>query len=51
MIAEARRSGAVLLPIDSEHNAMFQCLPESYLVGEQIAGLQQLILTCSGGPF
>ncbi len=51
MIAEARKSGAVLLPIDSEHNAMFQCLPESYLVGEQIAGLQQLILTCSGGPF
>ena len=51
MIAEARRSGAVLLPIDSEHNAMFQCLPESYLVGEQIAGLQQLTLTCSGGPF
>ena len=30
---------------------MFQCLPESYLVGEQIAGLKQLILTCSGGPF
>ena len=51
MIAEARKSGAVLLPIDSEHNAMFQCLPESYLVGEQIVGLQQLILTCSGGPF
>ena len=51
MIAEAKKSGAVLLPIDSEHNAMFQCLPESYLVGEQIVGLQQLILTCSGGPF
>tara|TARA_B100001093_G_scaffold81077_1_gene72472 strand:+ start:2223 stop:3401 length:1179 start_codon:yes stop_codon:yes gene_type:complete len=51
IIAEAKKSGAVLLPIDSEHNAMFQCLPESYLVGEHIEGLQQLILTCSGGPF
>ena len=51
MMAEAQKQGAVLLPIDSEHNAMFQCLPESYVVGQPIAGLKQLVLTCSGGPF
>lgn len=51
MMADAKRTGAMLLPIDSEHNAMFQCLPEHYRTGEPIAGLQQLILTCSGGPF
>ena len=51
MMAEARANGAILLPIDSEHNAMFQCLPESYTVGQSIPGLKQLVLTCSGGPF
>ncbi len=51
MMADAKRTGAMLLPIDSEHNAMFQCLPEHYRTGEPIAGLRQLILTCSGGPF
>lgn len=51
MMQEAKRSGATVLPIDSEHNAMFQCLPLHYKTGESIAGLKQLILTCSGGPF
>jgi 1-deoxy-D-xylulose-5-phosphate reductoisomerase len=51
MMAEAEAKGAMLLPIDSEHNAMFQCLPEAYVVGQPIAGLKQLVLTCSGGPF
>lgn len=51
MMADAKRTGAMLLPIDSEHNAMFQCLPEHYRTGEPIDGLRQLILTCSGGPF
>ena len=51
MMAEARANGAILLPIDSEHNAMFQCLPESYAIGQSILGLKQLVLTCSGGPF
>jgi 1-deoxy-D-xylulose-5-phosphate reductoisomerase len=51
MMADAKRTGAMLLPIDSEHNAMFQCLPEHYRTGEPIEGLRQLILTCSGGPF
>jgi len=51
MMARARQTGATVLPIDSEHNAMFQCLPQDYRTGEPIAGLAQLILTCSGGPF
>jgi len=51
MMSEAQAKGAMLLPIDSEHNAMFQCLPDSYLVGQPISGLKQLVLTCSGGPF
>lgn len=41
------RSGAVLLPIDSEHNAIFQCLPQDGSRG----GVQSIILTASGGPF
>jgi len=43
-------SNATLLPIDSEHNAIFQCLPESYLNGDQSA-VKKLILSASGGPF
>ena len=45
-IAEAKRSGAVLLPIDSEHNAIFQCLPSDYRTGEPVAGVRRIILTC-----
>ncbi|MES3006242.1 MAG: 1-deoxy-D-xylulose-5-phosphate reductoisomerase [Pseudomonadota bacterium] len=47
-------SNAVLLPIDSEHNAVFQCLPpESRLAGGDILGqgVRKVILTASGGPF
>ncbi|QGG79966.1 1-deoxy-D-xylulose-5-phosphate reductoisomerase [Litorivicinus lipolyticus] len=43
--------GATLLPIDSEHNAIFQSLPADYRCGQPIQGLRQLWLTCSGGPF
>lgn len=50
-IAEAKRSGAVLLPIDSEHNAIFQCLPSGYKTGEPVTGVRRILLTCSGGPF
>jgi len=50
-IAEAKRSGAVLLPIDSEHNAIFQCLPSNYKAGQPAAGVRRIMLTCSGGPF
>lgn len=41
------RSGAVLMPIDSEHNAIFQCLPER----KDRAGVASIVLTASGGPF
>lgn len=46
-----KRSGAVLLPIDSEHNAIFQCLPGDYCRGLQQVGVRRILLTASGGPF
>jgi 1-deoxy-D-xylulose-5-phosphate reductoisomerase len=46
-----RRSGAVLLPIDSEHNAIFQCLPGDYASGLGVVGVRRILLTASGGPF
>lgn len=46
MLAVARRSGAKLLPTDSEHNAVFQCLDQS-----APKGVAKIILTASGGPF
>jgi 1-deoxy-D-xylulose-5-phosphate reductoisomerase len=46
-----RSSGAMLLPIDSEHNAIFQCLPP-FASGELVAkGVRRILLTGSGGPF
>ncbi|MFP5440248.1 MAG: 1-deoxy-D-xylulose-5-phosphate reductoisomerase [Gammaproteobacteria bacterium] len=48
-MAEAKRAGAVLLPIDSEHNAVFQCLPHGKSLDE--AGVRRIVLTASGGPF
>ncbi len=49
---EVRRHGAELLPVDSEHNAIFQCLPAG-CVGHGVAnkGVARIILTGSGGPF
>lgn len=46
-----RDSGAVLLPIDSEHNAIFQCLPRNYARGLEQVGVRRILLTASGGPF
>ena len=53
-----RDGGAELLPIDSEHNAIFQCLPHHGAAGsrahapsEPAAGVRRLLLTASGGPF
>ncbi len=43
----ARTAGAQVIPIDSEHNAIFQCLPTA----ETHAGLRRIFLTASGGPF
>ena len=46
-----KENGAVLLPIDSEHNAIFQSLPRDY-AGDMVGcGVQNLLLTASGGPF
>ncbi|MBS1187810.1 MAG: 1-deoxy-D-xylulose-5-phosphate reductoisomerase [Burkholderiaceae bacterium] len=44
-------SGASLLPIDSEHNAIFQCLPSGYRRSPQQHGVAKILLTASGGPF
>lgn len=46
-----RTNGATLLPIDSEHNAVFQCLPGSFLGDLGGHGVRRVLLTASGGPF
>jgi 1-deoxy-D-xylulose-5-phosphate reductoisomerase len=46
-----RANGAELLPIDSEHNAIFQCMPEDHGHGLDHAGVLRILLTGSGGPF
>nr|WP_272891665.1 1-deoxy-D-xylulose-5-phosphate reductoisomerase [Stutzerimonas stutzeri] len=46
-----RESEAVLLPIDSEHNAIYQCLPGNYSDGLRNVGVRRILLTASGGPF
>ncbi|MEI6034055.1 MAG: 1-deoxy-D-xylulose-5-phosphate reductoisomerase [Verrucomicrobiae bacterium] len=46
VMAAAKKSGVQILPVDSEHNAIFQCLE-----GREISSVRRLILTCSGGPF
>ncbi|WP_114967187.1 1-deoxy-D-xylulose-5-phosphate reductoisomerase [Alkalilacustris brevis] len=46
LLSEAARHGATILPVDSEHSAIFQAL-----VGEDIATVERVILTASGGPF
>lgn len=46
-----KASGTVLLPVDSEHNAIFQCLPVDYHMGLERGGVRRILLTASGGPF
>ena len=46
-----RESGATLLPIDSEHNAIFQCMPAGYEAGQTAKQARRILLTASGGPF
>jgi 1-deoxy-D-xylulose-5-phosphate reductoisomerase len=46
-----RKSGSVLLPIDSEHNAIFQCMPHDFARGLGSVGVRRILLTASGGPF
>ena len=51
-MAAVRAHGAELLPIDSEHNAVFQCLPStSATEGLDAVGVRRILLTGSGGPF
>ncbi len=55
MMQAAQQYGATLLPVDSEHNAIFQCLPVSYSeqirTGQPQMGVSGILLTASGGPF
>jgi len=44
------RAGAELVPIDSEHNAVFQCLPQPAVAGQRPPGVRRILLTASGGP-
>ena len=46
-----RENGAQLLPVDSEHNAIFQCMPRDFNDGLDAAGVTRILLTASGGPF
>jgi len=50
-IEAVRASGATLLPIDSEHNAIFQCLADPATPGLAAKGVRRILLTASGGPF
>jgi 1-deoxy-D-xylulose-5-phosphate reductoisomerase len=51
LMDEVARAGAQVIPVDSEHNAIFQCMPGGYLPGEPARGVTRIILTASGGPF
>ena len=51
LMAAVHASGAELLPIDSEHNAIFQCLPQGAKPGKAPEGVRRILLTASGGPF
>lgn len=48
---EVEANGAQVLPIDSEHNAVFQCMPTDFRRGLEKVGVRRIILTASGGPF
>jgi 1-deoxy-D-xylulose-5-phosphate reductoisomerase len=51
LVDAARAGGATLIPIDSEHNAIFQCLPPGLETGRPCRGVKRVLLTASGGPF
>ncbi len=48
---EAAKHGTTIIPVDSEHNALFQVLPKGFEQGLEQAGVEKLLLTASGGPF
>jgi 1-deoxy-D-xylulose-5-phosphate reductoisomerase len=51
LIAAVHVSGAALLPVDSEHSAIFQCLPANSVAGKIAPSVRRVLLTASGGPF
>jgi 1-deoxy-D-xylulose-5-phosphate reductoisomerase len=51
VIHEATQSGATIIPLDSEHNAIYQCLDNDYQVGGRPRHVKNITLTASGGPF
>ena len=51
LMSAARSAGAAILPIDSEHNAVFQALPRDYGGELAASGVRRILLTASGGPF
>jgi 1-deoxy-D-xylulose-5-phosphate reductoisomerase len=51
LIDAVAANGACLLPIDSEHNAIFQCLPHDFRRALDRQGIAKILLTASGGPF
>ncbi len=50
LLSKVKLGGAQLLPIDSEHNALFQCMPQNDH-GVHLGGVEKIFLTASGGPF
>jgi 1-deoxy-D-xylulose-5-phosphate reductoisomerase len=51
LVTAARAGGGTLIPIDSEHNAIFQCMPAGGATGVPAPGVRRILLTASGGPF
>ena len=51
IIDRSHQSGAVLIPLDSEHNAILQCLPGGGVIEERASSVSSVLLTASGGPF
>jgi 1-deoxy-D-xylulose-5-phosphate reductoisomerase len=51
LAAALREGGGTVLPVDSEHNALFQCLPAGYARDPERHGVERVVLTASGGPF
>lgn len=51
LLDQVKQNNATILPIDSEHNAVFQCLPADYGRGLNEVGVNRILLTASGGPF
>lgn len=51
LLDTVKHHSALLLPVDSEHNAIFQCMPDNYKDSQDQTGINRILLTASGGPF